>query len=51
MSSDVFLVTGSEAGHLSGLEIERMQKRFFVESLADSGFCCNFANDFRRVVD
>ena len=51
MSSDVFVVTGSEVGHFSGLKIVRMQKRFFVESLADSGFCCNFANEFRRVVD
>ena len=51
VSSDVFVVTGSEVGHLSGLRIERTKKRFFVESLAESGFCCNFANEFRRVVD
>ena len=51
MSSGVFVVSGSEVGHLSGMKIERTKKRFFVESLADSGFCCNFANEFRRVVD
>ena len=51
MSSGVFVVSGSEEGHFSGLKIERMQKRFFVESLAESGFCCIFANEFRRVVD
>ena len=51
VSSGVFVVSGSEVGHLSGLRIERTKKRFFVESLAESGFCCNFANEFRRVVD
>ena len=51
MSSGVFVVSGSEVGHLSGLRIERTKKRFFVESLVESGFCCNFANEFRRVVD
>ena len=29
VSSDVFVVTGSEMGHLSRLEIERMQKKIF----------------------
>ena len=26
-------------------------RNILVESLVDSGFCCNFANEFRRVVD
>ena len=29
VSSDVFVVRGSEVGHLSGLKIERTMKRFF----------------------
>ena len=29
MSSDVFVVTGSEVGHFSGLEIERDAEKIF----------------------
>ena len=51
MSSDVFVVTGSEVGHLSGLKIERMQKIFLVKSLVESKYCCNFAIEFRKRLD
>ena len=51
MSSGVFVVSGSEVGHLSGLKIERTKKRFFVKSLVESKYCCNFAIEFRKRLD
>ena len=39
------------SGTLEWLEDREVAENILVESLAESGFCCNFANEFRRVVD